>query len=192
MSLFLHTERPILQASETDEALMKSFYGGSQDAFSVVYSRYQERSVVYAWRILRRREEAEEISAEIWLKVARGAWKPTGSFRSFLFTVLHRRCLDRIRQRQRRIRLLPWVQPPLFDGHTPEDAAVKDQRLFQLEAALAGLSDEQRTAVLLYYGEELSSREVAAIVGCTDQQLRSRLSYARRKLRGVMLPAETA
>jgi len=176
--------------SPSDESLLDAFAGGDDSAFASLYSRYRERVTLYAWRLLRRREDAEEVCAEVFTTIARGTWRPTGTFRAFLFTITHRRCVDRLRRRRRRARLLPWLRQADRSDETPEDAAAHDEQLRRLERALSALSGDLRTVVLLYYGEELPSREVAKILDCTDQQVRSRLSYARRKLRGVMLPEE--
>ena len=182
--------KPAPETSDSDEALLALFYAGQQSAFAVLYERYWERTLRYAWRMLRRREEAEELCAEVWMQLAQGVWKPTGMVRSFLFTLLHRRCLDRLRRRQRRLRLLPWGRQEPASAQTPEEAAVHSERLCRLERALAGLSEQHRTAVLLFYVEGLSSQQVAQAMGCSDQQLRSRLSYARRLLKEELVLEE--
>ncbi|MBT3224031.1 MAG: sigma-70 family RNA polymerase sigma factor, partial [Proteobacteria bacterium] len=123
-------------------------------------------------------------------RVVEGAWRPGGSFKSFLFTVAHRLCLDKLRRRKRGNRFMRmWRSIPTTQV-SPEEAAVNDERRWRLEQALSELPEEHRAALLLYYGQELSSREVAAILGWTDQQVRSRLSYARRRLRANLIPGE--
>jgi len=52
-----------------------------------------------------------------------------------------------------------------------------------LERAIAALPEAHRAVVLLTYRHDLTSREVAEVLGCGDQEVRSRLSYARRLLR---------
>jgi RNA polymerase sigma factor (sigma-70 family) len=171
-------------ADPPDDALMVAFQNGNQGAFDVLFLRYRDRATSYAWRMLGRREEAEEIVVEAFARVLDGAWRPTGSFGSFLFTVVHRLCLDRLRRRTRanrgdaRIEAEPGPPPS-----SPYDAAEVRERSDHLDAALATLPETYRSVLLLYYGQELSSKEVAAIVGCEDQQVRSMLAYARRLLR---------
>lgn len=167
-----------------DEALIDAFRGGDEEAFSVLYRRHSDRVTSYAWRMMGRREEAEEIAVEAFARVVEGAWRPSGSFKSFLFTVVHRLCLDRLRRRARAFRAegrieaegAPWTP-------SPEDAAAEDSEKARLDRALAALPEAHRSVLLLYYGQDLTSREVADVLGCDDQQVRSRLSYARRLLR---------
>ena len=64
-----------------------------------------------------------------------------------------------------------------------DDALADADEARRLTAAMDALGEEHRAVLLLYYSQELPSREVAEILGCSDQQVRSRLSYARRKLR---------
>lgn len=174
----------------TDEALVADFRGGDTTAFNRLFDRYRDRVIGYGWRLLRNREEAEEVALEAFCRVLEGAWAPGGSFRAFLFTVVHRLCLDRLRKRQRTARFARLWRAAESSGVSPEDSVVADERHRALERALSELPEAHRATVLLYYGQELPSREVASILGCTDQQVRSRLSYARKRLRSRLLPGE--
>ena len=73
-----------------DDVLIARWRAGEPDAFEQIFNRYRDRLTAYAWRMVRRRELAEELCLEAFARVVAGAWKPTGSFRSFLFTVVHR------------------------------------------------------------------------------------------------------
>ena len=164
-----------------DETLAQAYMGGDPDSFELLFERYHERATAYAWRIVRRREVAEEICLEAFARVTEGQWRPTGSFRSYLFTIVHRLCLDTLRKRKRRAS----AHLKLVEGGstTPEADAEADQDRVRLEQALAAIPEKHRSVLLLYYGQELSSREVAEVLGIEDQQVRSRLSYARKLLR---------
>ena len=182
---------PDVDAS-ADEALVAAYRRGDERAFEVLFARYRDRVTGYAWRMLGRREEAEEVCVEAFCRVVEGRWSPTGRFRAFLFTVVHRRCLDRIRRRGRKQRALQLLGFGRTADPTPQDALELGERNAQLEAALRELPEEHRATVMLFYGQELGSKEVAAVLGCTDQQVRSRLSYARRKLRKALESQEAS
>lgn len=169
-----------------DAALLRAHEGGDPRAFETLYDRYYSRTVRYAWRMLRRREEAEELCTEVFLQLHQGAWTPHGSIQGLLFTVVHRRCVDRLRQRNRILRLREWIPWGRQAPESPEQVALLSERQQRLEAAIGTLPEKHRSTLLLYYGQELSSREVAEILECTDQEVRSRLSYARKKLRSLL------
>jgi RNA polymerase sigma-70 factor (ECF subfamily) len=180
----------VTQNDATDEQLIGRFRGGDDRAFEVVFLRYRDRTISYAWRMLRRREEAEEVALEAFTRIVNGAWQPKGSFKSFLFSVVHRLCIDRLRRRSRVARLLPKAFVGMGSDESPETALIEDERRRDVEAALTNLGEDHRAAVLLYYGQEMRSKEVADILGCSDQQVRSKLSYARRRLRVLLDESE--
>jgi RNA polymerase sigma-70 factor (ECF subfamily) len=168
-----------------DASLVGAYERGETGAFDALYARYGPRVTTYAARLLGRREEGEEVATEVFVRVVEGRWRPTGTFRSWLFTLTHRMCLDRLRARERRRRLLSWFgrgEAPV----TPEDALVVGERDRALQAAIGRLPAEHRAALLLATTEGLTSPEIAAVLGTTDQQVRSKLSYARRLLREAL------
>ena len=177
-------------AQPTDEDLVHAWTAGDEQAFRVLFDRWRDPILSYAWRMLRRREEAEEVCVEAFCRIVEKRWKPSGGFRAFLFTIAHRLCLDRIRKRGRWGKVLTLLRANADKSSSPEAAAIQDQRLGHLEGAIAKLPDQHRAAVLLFYGQEMSSREVADVLDVSDQQLRSILSYARRRLRKELNPVE--
>lgn len=170
----------------TDEALIEAWSNGDHPAFNLIFERYRDRVVGYCWRMLRNPEEAEEIATEAFCRVLEGAWRPGGSFRAFLFTVAHRLCIDRLRRRERTLRFERLWRAATAPSTSPEQLVSADEQQRAVEAALGDLPPDHRAVVLLYYGQELRSREVADILGCSDQQVRSRLSYARKRLREIL------
>ena len=169
-----------------DEHLLAAFCAGDEGAFAALYERYADRVATYAARMLGRREEADEVCTEVFIRLVEGRWRPEGSLRSYLFTVAHRMCLDRIRSRTRRQRLLAWFAPRPDEAPSAEERLGLTERDRHLAAAIDGLSEGHRAVVLLTYTEGLSSVEVGEILSLTDQQVRSKLTYARRLLRDAL------
>ncbi|MCB9758487.1 MAG: sigma-70 family RNA polymerase sigma factor [Alphaproteobacteria bacterium] len=182
---------PALAPAPDDAALLAAFLDGDDRAFESIYQRYRDPVTSYAWRMLQRREVAEEVATEVFCRIVRGACRPGGSLRSYLFTVTHRLCLDRLRRRSiadrawRLIRVTPGPAPD-----SPEADALADEDRRRLERAIARLPESHRATVLLFYGQELPSKEVAEILGLEDHQVRSQLSYARRRLRALLTEGE--
>lgn len=173
--------------SPTDADLLTRYRQGDHLAFEALYDRYKDRLNGYAARMLGRVQEAEDVTTETFVRLVDGRIDVAGqtSLRALLFTVAHRLCLDRLRSWQRRDRILGWLarRPPPTVAPTVEDRLVRDQRDARLQAAIQQLAPRYRSVLLLTYGEGLSSQEAAAILGWTDQQVRSKLAYARRLLR---------
>ncbi len=161
-------------------------HGGDRAAFAWLFRRHRDTVTAYCWRMLRHREEAEEACVETFARILRRPCTPGRPFRTYALSIAHRLCIDVLRRRQTRLRLLPLVRTSAVDGHTPEQAAERASRRRRLEEALGGLSPEHRSSVLMFYREDLPTQEIARIQGCSDQQVRSRLSYARKRLRTLL------
>ena len=174
--------------SGEDEQLADRFRAGDDDAFATLYARWRPRAVSYATRIVHTPAEAEEIATDAFVTLVEGRYSPrarAGSFRAWLFTVVQRRCLDTLRKRGTQGRVLPLLREE--PARPALEAAIDGLRdRARLDAALQTLPVEHRAVVLLYYAQGLSSREVAVATDQSDQQVRSKLSYARRVLRRAL------
>lgn len=172
--------------NSSDEQLLQAFSQKEQVAFEVLYQRYRGRICAYAEQMLQNKEEAEEVCVETFVAVLEGAWKPTGSFRAFLFTIAHRACLQRLRRKKITQRVFAIFQSYFSSSPPPEEPFLKGEAHQKLSLAIQALSEEHRSVILLFYAQDLSSQEIATILGISDQQVRSRLSYARKKLKEIL------
>jgi RNA polymerase sigma-70 factor (ECF subfamily) len=179
-----------MEPAPTDEALLDAWRRGDEGAFEMLFLRYRDGITSYAARMTRRREEGEEICLEAFARVASGAWKPTGRFRSFIFTTAHRLALDRIKRQGRAGAGNLRIAAEGVAQTSVEDDLVEREQREQLEAAVSRLPESHRSVLLLYYGNELPSKEVAEILGLDDQVVRSRLAYCRRVLRQELVASE--
>jgi RNA polymerase sigma-70 factor (ECF subfamily) len=184
-------------AAATDEDLMRAFVRGNERAFAVLVDRHGKDVKAYALRLLRNAESAEDVFVETFTRVAqhRDRWEPKGTLRGWLFTIAHRLCLDGLRQRQLQKERHPHVielelgralQP------SPEAEAMLQELAGELEAAIARLPEGHREVLLLRVVHGLSSEETAAIVGLDEEQVRSQLSYARKRVRASIEEAQAA
>lgn len=171
----------------TDEDLLDAFSRGDQAAFTALVERYGGRLRGYSFRLLHNHEQAEEVFAETFLRVATGAarFERRGTVRGWLFTMAHRMCLDILRRRKVALDAAPGMLAldaarPLMPS--PDAVVALGEMAGALEQALQALSEEHRQVVLLRLVNELSAAEVAAVMGMTESQVHSLLSYARRLL----------
>ncbi|MEZ4241094.1 MAG: sigma-70 family RNA polymerase sigma factor [Myxococcota bacterium] len=170
--------------AEADEALVAAFLDGDRGAFDALYARWAPRITGYARRMLGRQEDAEEVCVETFTRVVEGRWRASGAFRAWLFTVAHRLCLERLRRRTLTARVLSlFGAAPAPAPEGPEGALLQDERAAHLERAVAALPHRHRATLLLVSSQGLSAREAGEVLGLSDQQIRSQLSYARRLLR---------
>jgi RNA polymerase sigma factor (sigma-70 family) len=178
----------------SDEQLLIDFTSGPsarEAAFQELVRRHGAGVKGFAYRLLHSRDEAEEVYAETFLRVAQSAarWEPRGTVRAWIFTIARRLSYDVLRHRTvvRRgessvVELERWrgAVP------SPEARAQLGQVADRLERALAQLPEEHREVVLLRTVHGLDARETAQAMGVTEDQVNSRLSYARRRLRDIL------
>jgi RNA polymerase sigma factor (sigma-70 family) len=170
-----------------DDALVAAWKAGDDDAFSELVERHGPPLLGFLRRHLGDPGLADDAWSETFLRLirARDRYKSEGRFRAWLYTVARRCAKDQRRGRRRWVRLAVRVfdRPgPRADEHTPDLRLIADEQTTRLEQALGQLSEEHRTVVLLTYRQGLDSGEVGEVMGLTGQQVRSRLTYARRLL----------
>jgi RNA polymerase sigma factor (sigma-70 family) len=160
---------------------------GDAAAFEAIYEAFRPRLFGYLVRLSRRRDVAEDLLEETWLRLVARAGELRSDTRlgPWLFTVarnLHaswRR--SRALEAERMTALTPcWPEPAR--GESPFEAAARSETERRIEAALARLSLHDREVLLLVGGEGLTPAAAAAICGVSPEALRKRLQRARERL----------
>jgi RNA polymerase sigma-70 factor, ECF subfamily len=186
-------------AQETDENLMLRFGRGEGAAFEFLYRRHESRVFRYLHRNVKNEAAANDLMQEVWFAVVRGAgnYQPTAKFTTWLYTIAHNRTVDMIRANRRlqsldagddadpgassaleRLADSAKLEPPAQVQSQDEAAALLN--------AVAQLPAEQRSAFLLQAEGELSVEEIADATGSNFETVKSRLRYARAKLRQLL------
>jgi RNA polymerase sigma factor (sigma-70 family) len=191
-------------AQETDENLMLRFGRGEAAAFEFLYQRHESRVFRYLRRNVKNEATANDLMQEVWFAVVRGAGKyqPTAKFTTWLFTIAHNRMVDMIRANHR-LQSLDAAEVADPEGRDAQDLSLLDrlaadrklEPLAQVQSqdeaaalliAVEQLPAEQRSAFLLQAEGELSVEEIAYATGSNFETVKSRLRYARAKLRQLL------
>jgi RNA polymerase sigma-70 factor (ECF subfamily) len=182
-------------AEASDAGLLSRYAAGEVGAFETLYRRHELRLWRYLERHLGERAVAEELMQEVWFTVAREAerYRPTAKFTTWLFTLAHHRLIDTVRARRRHVSLDAlgpdegaWPHLATEPDAGPLAETVARDRAQALRRAVAQLPLEQRDAFLLHLEGELAVEEVATVTGCNAETAKSRLRYARGKLRELL------
>jgi RNA polymerase sigma-70 factor, ECF subfamily len=182
---------------------MLAFQDGDQSAFDRIVIHYRGMVWRFIGRYLQDLDRAEDLSQEVFLRVyrARKRYRPTAQFRTWLFTIAARLCLNDLRSRRRERRvIIPLPQAgkdagperDLLQTVTDPDSERSGDRLElseleqAVDEAIAGLPPAQRAAVLLLRFEELSYREIAEALGISAMAVKSLINRARENLRSSL------
>lgn len=170
--------------TEEIAALVKRMQAGDTAAFDEIFAAYSKIAVRTAALISGDSNLAEDIAQEAFVLciIHIGELKNPLAFRSWFFRILTR-CAWKISDR--RMQASEWNDKVLMPcpDHYPSDGGVQNEELL---AALNQLGRKQRTAVVLYYFNELSIREIARATACPEATVKTRLFAARQRLRRAL------
>ena len=170
--------------------LIERLRAGDERAFEDLVEEYRERLHRVAWRILRDDESAEDAAQEAFIKVFRHIGRFEG--RSSLYTWIYRITVNIALNKLKRDRFREMI--PLGDmmrrdprpGADPARAAIGSEIAQRIKEAVTSLPDKQRAVFTLRFYEQLSHREIAEIVGCSEGTSKANYFHAIRKLRKLL------
>jgi RNA polymerase sigma factor (sigma-70 family) len=174
--------------TDPDEDLVRRVGQAEPAAIQAMVARKLPRMLALAQRMLGDAAEAEDVAQEAMLRAWRQApsWKPgKAKFDTWLHRVALNLCYDRLRRR----REIPTASPPdsADPGPAPDRGLLAADTGSRVHAALSGLPERQREAIVLCHYQELSNIEAAALMDVSVEALESLLSRARRALRSALV-----
>jgi RNA polymerase sigma-70 factor, ECF subfamily len=171
----------------TDQELAARAAGGCAAAFAALLERHYDRIYRVAWRLLGRQADAEDVAQEVCIKLASAirSWRGEAEFTTWVYRITCNRALDELRARQRIVALPPSNMQAMIDAPVESFDAVEQKELW---TAVRSLPDQQRDAVLLVYGEDLSHAEAAHVMACSEKTVSWHLHEARKRLKAMLEP----
>lgn len=169
----------------SDAELVARLRTGDAVAFDLAYARYHRRIYAFLMRMLLRREIAEDLLQETWIRFARGALDLRDDARlgAWLFRVARNLALSRERRRSIEEDAEAWLTALGFDAPaTPLDGAMAADLRRGIELALAALPPRDRELILLVAVDGLEPKEVAEVLALRPEAVRKRLERAREKM----------
>jgi RNA polymerase sigma-70 factor (ECF subfamily) len=171
-------------------------------AFESLVERYQDRLVGILYHLVGNLEEAEDLSQDVFLRIykARKGYRPRAKFSTWLFTIANNLALNHVRGKGRKpsIPMSGAANDSEAIGSlgqqltSREQTASSQMRKIELaevvSAALTGLGDDQRIAVLLNKFEDLSYAEIGEVMNRSPAAIKSLLARARNELRERLEP----
>ena len=164
-------------------ALVKKAQGGDRAAFEQLYGEYRDRLFYFALKNVGSREAAEDIVSETFLAALEKltTLKNADAFGAWLYSIAYNKCSDHLSAsaRAQSIDESGLCEPVML----PQDYAENRQTAETVRAIIDGLDKTSRSAVILYYYEELSLSETAKTLGISENAAKQRLFKARAKLK---------
>jgi len=179
-----------------DRDLVARLLGGDEDAFRGLFRRYAPNAQALALRVVRQPHLAEEIVQDAFLALWRnpGGYDPSrGSFRAWLFGLVHHRAVDLVRREESQRRRAEAAGAEPDPGGTPDPADEVAEQLdmatdaAKVRSALDVLPAEQRAVIELMYFGGLSQSMIADRLSLPLGTVKSRTLLGMRRLRTEMV-----
>jgi RNA polymerase sigma-70 factor (ECF subfamily) len=197
----LVTPVPLARSPDVHPSLEATLVGrlraGDAGAFDALFEHYRPRVFSFLCRLTRRRELAEDLAQETFLRLAARARELTEDTRlgPWLFTVARHLWLSHGRHAAiegEHLESLAFAGSAEASTATPHELAVASESQRRLEAALAALPEAHREVLLLVLVERLTPAEAAPVLGLTAEAVRQRLSRARTQLAAALAEPDPA
>ncbi len=183
--LFHHLETP-------EQPYLLEAIQGDRTALNRLVQLWYRRVYNLNLRYLGEEQAALEATQLTFVSVANGIHKlqDAGSFQHWLYRIALNHCRMAWRSQKRNRLDFPgeWDESSIIDYRQPDYLLQQKERNILIQQALQQLSPEQREIVLLKEWENLTFREIAALLDISENTAKSRLYYALNNLKKIMLP----
>lgn len=176
----------------TQDLLITQMKRGNQHAFEQIYKQYRPSVFRTACLISGNSQDGEDITQETFIKVFTHCreLKSNAMFRYWLFRILNRTAWQLLNRKKSEIPDETVLDKAETDTNLlTEDILLKREAQNEIYQAVMQLDYNLRLVVILYYYNELSTKQIAKIAECCEGTIKSRLFTARKQLR-QLIPEE--
>jgi len=162
-----------------DDDLVEQIRLGDEEAAEELINRYYASILRYCKRHCFHLEKAQDLTQETFLKLFQNlsGYKGKRKFKAYLYTIANHLCIDE----SRKMKVYPLENEEEIRYECGEMRWIEDN--LEINYLLNALSPEQKEAVILRFGEELTFREMAKVMGCNMRTAQSRVRNALKIMR---------
>ena len=187
----------------SDEALCERVAAGDEAAFERLVERYQQRAFRLAWSVLRDVDGARDVSQEAFIRLFQtaGSFAGRARFSTWFYRLVVNLSLDHHRKHRWWRQVFAREERADEDGSAleqhpappvdPGDVVDRERALADVWAAAEQLSPQQRAALVLQVQDDLSMKDIAAVLGCSEATARVHLHRALSALRRTLRKERT-
>ena len=176
----------------SDDELVGLYCNGNTAAFETLFDRHHVSVFNFSRVLLRDEHEAEEITQETFMALARSArsYEARGTFKPYLMQIARNQCLNRLSSRQVRRRVIAQngvaVLEVADDEPSPLQQSEFNEHLSRIREALEHLPARQREALALYAFEEMSYDQIAQAMAMPINTVKTLIFRARAELKNKL------
>jgi RNA polymerase sigma-70 factor (ECF subfamily) len=168
-----------------ENQLIESCLQGHVEDFRKIMEKYSAPAMAMAMNVLGNRADAEDACQEAFIQVFRNLarFDMSRSFKSWLYAILYRRCLDQLRRRRRSVALVKKMQVSLTRPATPQPNPSPRPLPSRL---LDHLKPKERIVLSLWANEGYTAGEISEVLHCSASTARVYLFQARKRVKELL------
>lgn len=175
--------------TDNEKELIQKASGGESSAFGLLYDRYQPAIYRFIYLKVSRREDAEDLTHQVFLS----AWQTIdrftdygAPFSSWLYRIARNKVIDHYRTQHTPVNIETIAQEALGASDTTEQEIAIKFDITRVMETLNSLNQEQQDIVLMRFVQELSHKEIAKAIGKTQGAVRIIQMRALKKIKKAM------
>ncbi|PTX44110.1 RNA polymerase sigma-70 factor (ECF subfamily) [Christiangramia gaetbulicola] len=171
----------------TDQYLVERTLEGDTTAYGELVDRYQNFVFTIAVRILKVREEAEEVAQDSFIKAfeSLNSFRGDSKFSTWLYRIVYHKSLDRLKmnKRHRTYAIIEEITEDSLDHiENGLEFMLSEERSVTIKKCIDRLPEDEAAIISLYYFEEQSVKEIAKVTDLTEDNIKIKLYRSRKKL----------
>ena len=181
-----------MSTGPSDSEIISLVLKGDHNAYALLVERYKSYVFTLTFRFTKNREDAEEVSQDIFVKAYRSLadFKGTAKFSTWLYTIVNTTCITFLRKKRLDIRSLDdektFEVADSLDSGLRANQVEQKSRLTMVNQAIAMLNPDDAEIITLFYKNEQSLEEIGHILGVEVNTAKVRLHRARARLKEKM------
>ena len=172
-----------------DNELISKVLSGDQQAYAGLVNRYQNYVFTLVLRFTKNREDAEEVSQDIFIKAYRAlsSFRGASKFSTWLYTIVNTTCITFLRKKRLEVHSLD--NEKVFELADSQDSGMRanlveqKSRVAMVNNAIKMLATDDAEVITLFYKAEQTLEEIAQILGIEANTAKERLHRARTRLK---------
>jgi len=181
-----------MSTGPSDNEIISQVLNGNQQAYAVLVDRYQSYVFTLALRMVKGREDAEEIAQDVFIKAYKYLkdFRGASKFSTWIYTIVNNTAITFLRKKKLDVHSLDnekvFETADSFDSGMRADTIEQKSRQQMVNQAIALLNPDDAAIITLFYKNEQSLDEIAAILKIENNAAKVRLHRARTRLKEKM------
>lgn len=181
----------INMTTNDDTILINAINNGDTKAYAQLVDRYKDLVYTLALRMLKHREEAEEVAQDTFIKVFKSLHKFKGDskFSTWIYKVAYNTCLDTIKKNKKHLNNVAIDEYTFNKLETIDNALdhiINEEKRDLIKKCINKLPEDSSALLTLFYFEELSLEEISKIINVEANTVKVKLFRARKKLAVIL------